>query len=250
MVAPSPKFLKSHPFTAKWEGGWSDHPEDRGGKTMFGVTQPTFDGWNDMRGYPRRPVATITRAEALQLFFDDYWTAARCEGLALGVDLATYDAAVNSGVSRGRKWLLASLDPNNDHVRTIKGICARRLGFVQALKNWKTFGRGWSNRIADIQATAVAWALGAANDNTVVVAHLEDEASRKGKVAVRQGAAAGGSAPIGTGALVNSQLADWLMVGIGAGLVALALFLLWRTMVNRDQARAFSAKAGELAHAA
>lgn len=250
MVAPTAKFLKSHSNTAKWEGDWSDHPEDTGGKTKYGVTQPPFDQWNDMRGYPRRPVATITKAEALQLFFDDYWTAGRCEGLATGVDLATYDAAVNSGVSQARKWLLASLDPGNDHVRTIKGICGKRLGFVQGLKNWKTFGRGWSNRIADIQATAVAWALAAANDNAVVVAHLEDEASRKGKVAVRQGAAATGSAPIGAGALVNSQLADWLMVGIGAGLVALALFLVWRTMVNRDQVRAYTDKAGELAHAA
>jgi len=250
MVAPSPKFLKSHPVTAKWEGDWSDHPEDRGGKTKYGITQPPFDQWNDMRGYPRRPVATITRAEATQLFFDDYWTAARCEGLVPGVDLATYDAAVNSGVSRARKWLLASLDPKNDHVKTIKGICARRLGFVQGLSNWKTFGRGWSNRIADIQATAVAFALAAANDNPVVVAHLEEEANRKGKVAVRQATAASGSAPAGAGALVGGHLADWFMVGLGAGLIGLALFLVWRTTVNRDQAKAFADKAGELAHAA
>lgn len=48
---------------------------------------------------------------------------------------------------------------------TVKGICAKRLGFMQPLNIWKAFGCGWARRVADIEAKGVAWALTAANDN-------------------------------------------------------------------------------------
>lgn len=265
----STKFLRAHPVTAGWEGTWSNHPADRGGKTMYGVTEAVFWQWLDSRAQARRPVRSITEAEALSIYFSNYWRKAGCEALFPGVDLATYDAAVNSGVSRGRKWLLASLDKQNRHDRTVKGICAKRLSFVHGLANWKTFGNGWGNRIADIQAKGVAWALQAIHDSPIVSQQLADEADLKTKKANNQAVAGATSATAGTGTVVvdqggnvidqaataarasvpTAQLSDWLVSGIGVALIVVAVVIAWHMVRNRQQAKAYERQAEELRHA-
>ena len=32
------------------EGGFSNHPNDRGGRTNYGVTQSTYNGWRRKKG--------------------------------------------------------------------------------------------------------------------------------------------------------------------------------------------------------
>jgi lysozyme family protein len=150
------KFRRCHTVTARWEGGWSDHKADPGGKTMYGITEAVYHAWLRRKGQSPKPVRGITRGEAETIFFANYWQAAQCDRLAPGVDLATYDSAVNSGVSRGRKWLLASIGGPDE--QTVRRMCAARLAFVRGLSTWKSFGKGWSNRIADIERTGVAWA--------------------------------------------------------------------------------------------
>lgn len=262
----SDDFLRAHPITAGWEGGWSNHKDDPGGKTMYGVTEAKWFEWLDRHGFKRRPVSSITKGEALQLYYEEFWIKAGCESLFPGVDLAVYDAGVNSGVSRGRQWLLASLDKNDRHDQTVKNICARRLSFVQALKHWKTFGRGWSNRIADVQAKGVAWALAAMGSGAFVEEQLRDEANAKAAAAKKQGAGAGASGVTGGGSVVLDsatgthnttetivnqapQIADWLLTGAGIALFALAAWLIWRAVLNSQQARAFTSEAEAARHA-
>lgn len=244
-MTPTEKFRRCDAVTAAWEGGYVNHPKDPGGATDRGITQATYDGWRKAKGLKPKPVRGITAAEAATIFFEEFWTRARCETLAVGVDLATYDAAVNSGVSRGRKWLMASIGGSD--VATVKGICSRRLGFMQSLNIWKTFGKGWGRRVADIQAKGVAWSLAAVSPGTVVAEQLEVEAAKKETAARRQetGAAAGGTA--GTGTVVvdqaGQQAADWLLTGIGVLVIAAAGFLIVRAILNRQQAEAFAREA-------
>lgn len=253
-------FLRAHPVTAGWEGGWSNHKADPGGKTMYGVTEAKWFEWLDRHGFKRRPVRSITKGEALQLYYEEFWLKAGCESLFPGVDLAVYDASVNSGVGRGRKWLLASLDKQNRHDRTVKAICAARLGFVQTLKHWRDFGRGWSNRIADIEAKGVAWALAAMHDRQSVAEQLRDEAGERAAIARKQGAGAAGAGVGGAGAVVvevpadpasavepalqmGPQLADWMLTGLGLTLFGVAAWLVCRAMFSSQQARAYSSEA-------
>lgn len=251
-IAVTAKFERSHAVTSRWEGGWSDHPADPGKQTMYGVTQAVYDAWRKTQKLPLQNVRAITRDEALAMFFADYWNVIPCETLADGVDLAVYDAAVNSGVGRARKWLLASLDRGNDHAKTVKAICARRLGFVEALRTWKIFGKGWAARIADIEAKGVAWALAAAHEPVQVRQQLGSEAKKAetAKQAQTKGAAGAGTlgAASGGSALVNGgadPVAGWLLAGgLLLGLV-LAAFLVWRLVVNSHRARAYAQAAGE-----
>lgn len=255
------KFEECHAFTAVKEGGWSNHKADPGGKTMYGVTEVKFHEWLKKKGLVMRPVRSITKAEAMQLYFEEFWLKAGCEGLYPGVDLVTYDGSVNSGVSRGLKWLKAGLDKQNRHDQTVRNICRQRTGFVESLRTFKTFGRGWINRITDAEATGVARALKAmsANDNAVAVTLRKDETAAT-KVANRQRIGAAGSAggaPTAGVELVTDpasvdQVMGLLLGGIVVVGVGLAAWLFFRSMVNASRAESYSttAKQAELAEAA
>lgn len=250
-MAVTQKFLRCHAVTKVWEGGWSNHAADPGGKTMYGVTEAVFHAWLRRSGKPIRPVRSITMAEAETIYFDEYWKPSGGPTLAAGVDLATYDSSVNSGVSRGRKWLLASVG-GPDH-ETVKKICAKRLGFVQSLRTWATFGKGWGNRIADVQAKGVAWALAAQNDNAVVKEQLRDEAHEADKKAKQQQTGAGASGAGGAGTVgvdqgtdIATQIPQWLTAGIALALFGIAAYLIWRALQKRAQAKAYQREAENL----
>lgn len=40
-------------FCRSWEGGWSNHPNDKGGATMRGVTYTTFCNFRKAKGLPK-----------------------------------------------------------------------------------------------------------------------------------------------------------------------------------------------------
>lgn len=241
------KFKKCHAVTAKWEGGWSNHSADPGGKTMYGITEDVYHRWLRLKGLPVKAVRSITRAEAEDIYFDNYWQPCGGPRLHAGVDLATYDASVNSGVSRGRKWLLSALG-GPDH-ETVKRLCARRLSFVQSLKIWKNFGRGWARRIADIEAKGVAWALATTARNSAVKKELNTEAGKAGKMARNQEIGAGGSGAGGGGAIAaerTSDISDWIVSGLIILAVAVVIFLIIRSRINRERQKAYTREAAKI----
>lgn len=237
-------FERCHAVTAVHEGGWSNHPSDPGGKTMYGVTEAVYIAWRKKEGLPLKPVRYITKSEARAIYESNYWRAAGCEGLAPGVDLATYDASVNSGVGRGRKWLLASVGGSDE--QTVKRICAKRLGFMQSLRIWKTFGRGWSRRVADIEAKGVAWALAAKTTPGVRKSTLEREAKAAKSKATKQ---VGGAATGGGGAVVAPEAADqmagWALGGVIVVVAVIAGFFIVRAIINKNRAEAYAREAAK-----
>lgn len=227
------RFDVCHPITAGWEGGWSDHKDDPGGKTMYGVTQATYDGWRKSKGLPLRSVRLITMAEALSIYRTNYWEACGAPNLFAGVDLAVYDASVNSGVSRGRKWLKASAG-SNDHSVTVKRICRARLSFMQSLAIWKSFGKGWGRRVADIEVKGVAMALaamGATESRIRAEAKAEAAAAQNASrnAAKKAVTSAGGAVSSGAAPAVDPSAADpsalwlfgalFLFLAVGAGVM-------------------------------
>jgi lysozyme family protein len=247
----SEKFLQCHAVTAKWEGGWSDHPADPGGKTMYGVTETRWHEYQAARGLARTPVRSITKDQALAFYVSEFWRPIRGEELPAGVDLAVYDGGVNSGVSRSVKWLQAVVGETQDGIagpitlnatakaapaKTIKAHCAKRLGFVRSLAIWNTFGKGWSRRIANVEATALSWVL--------TKPELEREAKDAKDKATQQG---GGAVVVGGGGGVASpELANsvpwWVLALVITVIVGI---LLVRTIINAQRAQALSAKAKE-----
>lgn len=243
-------FNACHAITAKWEGGWSDHPADPGGKTMYGVTQATFDAWRDLIGKRRASVRTLTRREAEEIYYRNYWRPVGGETLDHGVDGATYDYGVNSGPARALKALKKVL--RNDPVETVKALCAQRRGFVRALSTFSVFGRGWLARIADIEARGVKMALRATpakkadrlEDEAAAAAAAKDKAATGVKAG--SGAAGGaGGAGVGIDQMGGDQTAALVLIGFAAVCVGLVLFLSWRRKVEAGRAAAFANVAAE-----
>ncbi|MDA2936845.1 hypothetical protein MYX75_01095 [Acidobacteria bacterium AH-259-A15] len=71
------------------EGGYVDHPKDRGGRTKFGISQ---------RSYPDEDVANLTVERAKFLAKRDYWDRLRLDRILDDeVSAEIYDTAFNMG---------------------------------------------------------------------------------------------------------------------------------------------------------
>lgn len=234
------RFDACHAITAAWEGGWSDHPADPGGKTMYGITEARWHEYQDKMRWKRTPVRNVTRAQALVFYRSEFWKACGAATLVPGVDLAVYDASVNSGVSRGRKWLLASVGSDN-HAETVKRICRARLTFMQSLKIWKTFGTGWGRRVADIEVKGVAMALvvmGASTGRILAEAKTEAQKAQKAARTTNQAAkgAASGSAVSGGAPVIEPTAADATALAVLLGALCLALAVTAIVLIAKKRA--------------
>ena len=63
------KVEKLAPFILKWEGGFSNDPDDSGGATMKGITLNTFKAYRKEKGLP---VPTVNDLKSIS---DQEWTA-------------------------------------------------------------------------------------------------------------------------------------------------------------------------------
>lgn len=145
------------------EGGFSNHPDDPGGATMYGVTEAVAreNGYTgDMRDF--------LLADAKKIYKTKYWDRCQCEVMPDVIRYPLFDAAVNSGPGQAIKWMQAAagvkadgiIGPMTRQAVTLldpyalkAAMLARRLRFLTDLKSWPAFSRGWSRRIAAILET-------------------------------------------------------------------------------------------------
>ncbi len=154
------------------EGGYSNDPGDPGGPTKYGIT--IFDArmyWK--HGATAADVRAMPLDVAKQIYRSKYWDAISGDELPSGVDLAVFDYGVNSGIHRAVMVLQRLLGVADDGVigphtlDTLKShsprilvtdICNERLSFLQRLKTWRLFGRGWGRRVAEVKALGLKMA--------------------------------------------------------------------------------------------
>jgi lysozyme family protein len=97
------------------EGGYSNHPADRGGPTRFGITQAVARerGYvSDMRAFPR--------AEAVEIYRTRYWDGPNfCFVAELPPRVAAemFDSGVNMGPAVAAKFLQRALNALNRQAR-------------------------------------------------------------------------------------------------------------------------------------
>jgi len=163
----------------KHEGGKVDHPKDPGGRTNMGVTQRVYDAYRARLNQRKQDVYLISNDEVRAIYRQQYWDKIKGDDLPAGVDYVVFDGAVNSGPVQSVKWLQRAINKRNvnvdgavgavtlsevakinDHDKLIADICVRRMAFLQELKTWPTFGKGWTTRVNDVRKTGQAWARG------------------------------------------------------------------------------------------
>jgi lysozyme family protein len=155
----------------KHEGGFVNHPKDPGGMTNLGVTKAVWEEWLG-RPVSEKEMRALTPIMVKPLYKRKYWDAVRADDLVAGVDYCVFDVAVNSGPGRAIKFLQSCVGTTpdggfgpatmaavkkaeEDPTTLIKQYCAKRLEFLQSLKTWPVFGRGWERRVKEVQDDAL-----------------------------------------------------------------------------------------------
>lgn len=152
----SSHFAQCLAFTLGFEGATVDDPRDPGGRTSAGITQRTYAAWRARRGEPVRDVFAMTAAERDAIYRTEFWDGVAGDALGAGVDLALFDYAVNSGPARALRAYAART--SIDGAETVRSICAHRLSVLRALTTFRSFGRGWTARVAACEALGVRMA--------------------------------------------------------------------------------------------
>jgi len=177
-IPPSPprpaalrnSFEEALQFTLRWEGGYVNHPADRGGETNRGITTATYRDYRTRKGLPRQSVRFITDAEVREIYETLYWKPARCEAMGKALAIAHFDTAVNFGVGGATLFLQELLGVRVDRIfgpRTQSALTqanqtamARRYPQLRMDYRYRRVNRdpsqrvflqGWLNRDQDLQ---------------------------------------------------------------------------------------------------
>lgn len=151
------------------EGGYVDNKLDPGGATNWGCTQSSWEGYighkvsvDDMKA--------LTKEDVKPLYKKRYWDAIHGDAIPSGLDYCLFDCAINSGVNRSAKIIqeivgvfadgaignntvsaITQLNP----VTAINEFCDKRQAFLESLKTFPVFGKGWSKRVSEVRTRAL-----------------------------------------------------------------------------------------------
>lgn len=155
----SDKFTKFINRVLSHEGGYSNHPADKGGETNWGITKRTamLNGYTgDMR--------VLNREQAIEIYRSAFWQRYGCERLPESVAFQFLDTCINHGYGNAARMLQRAVGVADDGIIgniTVAAINvmpendvllrfnAERIRFFTRLSTFNTFGRGWMRRVAD-----------------------------------------------------------------------------------------------------
>jgi len=151
------------------EGGFVDNKLDPGGATNWGCTQAV---WEQYIGHKVTvdDMKALTKEEVKPLYKKRYWDAVYGDALPSGLDYCIFDCAINSGVGRAAKFIQELVGVPADGaignntisaitqikpVTLINEFCDKRQGFLESLKTFPTFGKGWTKRVLEVRTKSL-----------------------------------------------------------------------------------------------
>ena len=157
-------FPKALAFTLKWEGGYSNHPNDSGGATNKGVIQRVYNSYRRLNNLSIQDVRLITDKEVHAIYREMYWNTVCGDKFPEKLATAVFDWGVNSGPNRAIKKLQDCLGVKVDGIvgpvtveAATDGILGEYLDsrekFYYAIGTGtqKVFLKGWLNRLNDLR---------------------------------------------------------------------------------------------------
>ena len=152
-------------FTLAWEGGYTNHPNDRGGPTNKGITQSTYNRYLRRNNRNIQSVRSITDSEVYEIYEKDYWDVVRAKYLKSPLGLVLFDTCVNFGPGGCIRRLQAALevpitgvwtqaisdkihkaDAGDIALKICQMRIAKRHEIVKNDKSQAVFLKGWLNR--------------------------------------------------------------------------------------------------------
>lgn len=183
----STAFQKAHAFTAKWEGGLSDHPSDPGGLTKYGVCIVFLKDFAKSESAFLKDICVklpvtddtirqLTKDQAAFIFKRAFWDKVKCGDLPLRPAVLLYDMAVNHGAKTAVKLCQRGVNAvfgkgtlvedglmgpktrdalSKDTLALALAIIQKRRDYYQAIvannPSRKVFLKGWLNRANDLE---------------------------------------------------------------------------------------------------
>jgi lysozyme family protein len=166
-VSYSIPFIKAVNFILQSgvEGVYSDDPTDpgnwTGGKEGVGELKGTKYGIS-AKSYPELDIKTLTRDQAVQIYWRDFWVTIKGDSLAPRVAFVVFDSAVNQGPEVAAKLLQTDLNVaidgdigpqtiaaarSREQSEVIIDFLARRALRYTKTKGFDGNGRGWLRRL-------------------------------------------------------------------------------------------------------
>jgi lysozyme family protein len=158
-------FKRGFDLVLGFEGGFTDDPNDSGGKTKYGISK---------KAYPDEDIVNLTLSRAKELYKRDYWDKCRCDQLPDGTDIVVFDTAVNMGVGYAAKTLqkavgatadgkigpqtLSLVNYSNPQELLANYMTSRMLKYHRiAVKNTKNekFVKGWFRRVFSLYSKII-----------------------------------------------------------------------------------------------
>lgn len=136
-----------------WTGGKVGVGELKG--TKYGIAANT---------YPNLDIKNLSLAQAKEIYKKDWWDKLGGNGLHSAITFQLWDFAINAGKKRAIQELQQAVGVTADGIigpKTMEAVnahdlndviltlTAERLRFYTSLKTWPTYGKGWTNRVAD-----------------------------------------------------------------------------------------------------
>ena len=150
-------------FTAGFEGGYVNDPDDPGGETNLGVTKSVWLSWCKAKGLPVKSMRTLTMADVLPLYQERYW-APFAGKLPWPLSGAIYDMSVNHGAGDTNPddeggneegatymlWRAKQLKPKGTPVELALAACDAREAYYHAIvarrPTSQKYLKGWLRR--------------------------------------------------------------------------------------------------------
>lgn len=168
------RFNECLKFVLAREGGESNVVGDRGGRTLWGITQGTLDAWCKQTEQDRIFISNLNEVQRDNIYQLLFWQPPCCYALPDRLALVVFDSAVQHGTRRAIEMLQTQLGVKVDHMvgkvtlktasecndrRIALAIIDQRRKFYERIverdPSQGKFLRGWLNRM-DLLTTEIS----------------------------------------------------------------------------------------------
>lgn len=170
-------FERAQDLIREFEGGFTNHPDDPGGPTNFGITHRTLAAWRNKKSVTVDEVRNMTYQEAKDIYYAEYWSKCSCGLMPGPLALPVYNLAVHGGPGMAGDFLQRALNENGASLKVDKRIGEKTVAAaisaplsttietiinlyeakLRAHKKFATFGKGFLRRTEKLRVEARKW---------------------------------------------------------------------------------------------
>jgi Glycosyl hydrolase 108 len=144
-------FMYAMQYLRDVEKGSVDNIHDLGGKTNLGVTHSTYEDYAKRHHWPNHDIKKITKAEAYEIYYNEYWKKSGADKLPPPWGLMVFDVSVNTNIPTAKALY------RDSHGSIEKFLQLRKEQYIRYAHNPKHPDQiknlaGWLNRLEKLRA--------------------------------------------------------------------------------------------------